>query len=131
MTSLRDRLTELSPDELDEFDRWTTAYELAWPDGNEAGPPADRFLPDRDPPLRLVLASNVKFELESLSRRGTPLNPAEVLARYPRIAEDLESCVEVLAWGSRLADTHPGPSTDRFRLSELVELYPEWRDALV
>jgi tetratricopeptide (TPR) repeat protein len=131
MTSLRDRLAVLSPDELDEFDRWTAAYESAWPDGDEPGPPADRFLPDRDPPLRLVLASNVKFELESLSRRGTPLDPAEVLARYPRIAEDPESCVEVLAWGSRLADTHPGPSTDRFRLSELVELYPGWRDALV
>jgi serine/threonine protein kinase len=131
MPSLAERLVDLNPTAMEEYQSWTDAYESAWGEGTDSEPQPDAFLPDREPPAGLVLVQNVKVALEYLSRLGTAIDPEDFLGRFPRIAGDDDARVEVLAWGSRLADAAPGSSVESFSLPSLAERFPTLRDAIV
>jgi serine/threonine protein kinase len=131
MPSLVERLVELTTPQMEEYRSWTDAYETAWGEGTDPAPRPDAFLPEHDPPASLVLVQNVKVALEYLARQGKAVDPGEFLTRFPRIAADDEARVEVLAWGSRLADASPGSGLESFALPALAERYPTLRDAIV
>src|SRR3954470_24642298 len=131
MPSLVERLVRLTRTEIEEYREWTDAYESAWSADDGPAPEPGAFLPRCDPPAGLVLVQNLKVELEYRARRGVSIDPEEFVSRYPELTEDIEARVEVLAWGSRLADISPGSGTVGFTLPALVERYPELREALV
>jgi serine/threonine protein kinase len=131
MQSLAERLIDLTPDQLDEYRRWTDAYESAWGEDGDAEPRPDAFLPAHEPALGLALVQNAKVALEYLARRGSVLDPGEFLDRFPRLAGDDDARVEVLAWGSRLADAAPGSGIESFALPSLAERFPTLRDPIV
>jgi serine/threonine protein kinase len=131
MPGLADRLIELTPAQMDDYRIWTDAYESAWNEARDSEPEPDGFLPDQDPPASLVLVQNVKVALEYCSRNGKKIQPESLLERFPRIAGDDEARIEVLAWGSRLADQSPGSAIETFALPSLAERFPTLRDAIV
>src|SRR4051794_8710410 len=116
MPSLAERLVDLAPAEMEDYRTWTDAYESAWGEARGSEPRPDDFLPDREPPARLVLVQNVKVALEYLARQPADIDPEGFLGRFPRIAGDDDARVEVLAWGSRLADAAAGPGVASFSI---------------
>ncbi len=130
MPSLAERLLDLDSSAMDEYRTWTDAYESAWAMDEASEPRPEEYLPERDPPARLVLVQNLKVALEYLGRQGKNLDPRGFLDRFPRIAGDDDALVEVLAWGSRLADSTPGSGIESFSLPSLAEKFPELQGAI-
>ena len=79
MATLAERLTDLTPAQMEEYRSWTDAFESAWGNGQVDQPKPDEFVPDHEPPARLVLVQNVKVALEYLARNGTALDAGEFL----------------------------------------------------
>jgi serine/threonine protein kinase len=131
MPSLVERLLSLTPAQMEEYRSWTDAYESAWGERLDPAPSPDAFLPAQDPPAGLVLVQNVKVALEYLARDGTVVTPEDVLGPFSRLAGDEDARVEVLAWGSRLADAAPGSGVEAFSLPSLADRFPTLRDAIV
>jgi serine/threonine protein kinase len=131
MPSLVERLVDLTAAEMDEYREWTDAYESAWSGRRDTAPRPDEFLPISRRLSPLVLVQNLKVELEYRARHNAPIDPVAFLGRYPEVTSDIESRADVLAWGSRLADTAPGPAISGFVLPALVERFPELRTPLV
>jgi hypothetical protein len=129
--SLVERLVDLTAAEMDECRESTDAYESAWSAARDTAPRPDEFVPTSRRLSGLVLVQNLKVELEYRARHNAPIDPFAFLGRYPEMTNDVESRAEVLAWGSRLADTAPGPAISGFVLPALVERFPELRTPLV
>ena len=132
MPSLAERLVDLDPTEMEAYRSWTDAYESAWGEGADSEPQPDAFLPEHEPPAR----PSAGAEREGRARvpapgKGTAIDPEDLLGRFPRIAGDDDARVEVLAWGSRLADAAPGSGVESFALPSLAERFPTLRDPIV
>ena len=131
MPSLVERLVDLTPTRWRRTGAGPTPTNRPGATGAMSEPRPDAFLPEREPPAGLVLVQNVKVALEYLARHGTAIDPEDVLGRFPRIAGNDDARVEVLAWGSRLADAAPGSGVESFALPSLAERFPTLRDAIV
>ncbi len=103
---------------------WVRRFEAAWHDGES--PSLEAFLPPDEPARQAALTEMVHIDLERRLKRGEPVRVETYVARYPELANNADTIVELLAEEFRLR-TRDDPALEP---SELFRRFPRFAGQL-